>query len=187
LFGLNAATGVPVTTIRPPFVHGPRQPFYREQFFWDRLHDGRPIILPDGGTAPLQWVFVADVAECCARALERPAAIGEAFNIAHEGTLTQRGWVELLGRVAGIVPQFVDMSRAAIHAAGGHPFMHNLYFGEFIDIPPHTTVIDKAPRLLGVAPTPIEEAFAAGYAWYRSQPRRTIDYSFEDKLLAGRR
>ena len=49
LFRLHAESGVPVTTFRPPFVHGPRQPFYREAFFWDRLLDGRPIVLPDGG------------------------------------------------------------------------------------------------------------------------------------------
>ena len=39
LFRLHAETGLPVTTFRPPLVHGPRQPFYREQFFWDRLRD----------------------------------------------------------------------------------------------------------------------------------------------------
>jgi nucleoside-diphosphate-sugar epimerase len=187
LFRLHAGAGLPVTTFRPPFVHGPRQPFYREQFFWDRLHDGRPIILPDGGIAPLQWVAVDDLAECCVRALETPAAAGEAFNMAHLEPLTQRTWVEMLGRVAGITPQFVSIPRADLQAAGGHPFLRNLYFGEFIDIPPHISVIEKALRVLGVSPQPAEQAFAAGYEWYRSQPRRPIDYSFEDTVLAGRR
>src|SRR4051812_35090644 len=67
LFQLHASSGFPVTTFRPPFVHGPRQPFYREAFFWDRLRSGRPIILPDGGDAPMQWVFVSDLAEACVR------------------------------------------------------------------------------------------------------------------------
>lgn len=79
LFGLHAETGFPVTTFRPPFVHGPRPPFYREQFFWDRLRDGRPIILPDGGDAPMPWVFVSDLAEASVRAIEVPEAAGEAF------------------------------------------------------------------------------------------------------------
>jgi nucleoside-diphosphate-sugar epimerase len=48
LFALSAERGLPVTTFRPQFVHGPNQPFYREQFFWDRLVAGRPVILPDG-------------------------------------------------------------------------------------------------------------------------------------------
>ena len=43
LFRMHDTSGFPVVTFRPPYVHGPRQPFYREQYFWDRLRDGRPI------------------------------------------------------------------------------------------------------------------------------------------------
>jgi nucleoside-diphosphate-sugar epimerase len=185
LFRLHAEGGPPVTTFRPPFVHGPRQPFYREAFFWDRLADGRPIVLPDGGEAPIQWVFVRDLAEACARAIEIPEAAGEAFNVAHTERLTQRSFVEMLARIAGVRLNVVSMPRAAIHAAGGHPFAGNLYFGEFLDIPVHTSVIEKAPRVLGITPTGLEAAFAESYAWYKAQPRRPIDYAFEDRLLAG--
>ena len=137
LFRLHADSGFPVTTFRPPFVHGPRQPFYREQFFWDRLRDGRPIILPDGGDAPMQWVFVSDLAEACVRAIEVPEAAGEAFNVAHVEALTQRSFVEALARVAGVARRS-RRSRATIQAAGGNPFMGNLYFGEYLDLPPYT-------------------------------------------------
>jgi 2'-hydroxyisoflavone reductase len=187
LFRLHAGTGFPVTTFRPPFVHGPRQPFYREQFFWDRLRDGRPIILPDEGDAPMQWVFVSDLAEACVRAIEVPEAAGQAFNIAHVEPLTERRFVEALARVAGMpAPTFAPIPRATIQAAGGHPFVGNLYFGEFLDIPPHTSVVDKAPRMLGITPTGLEAAFATGFAWYEAQPRRQVDYTFEDRLLAFR-
>jgi 2'-hydroxyisoflavone reductase len=184
LFRMHADSGFPVTTFRPPFVHGPRQPFYREQFFWDRLRDGRPIILPDDGEAPIQWVFVSDLAEACVRAIEVPEAAGEAFNIAHVEPLTQRTFVEALARTAGVLATFAPMPRAAIHAAGGHPFRGNLYFGEFLDIPAHTSVIGKASRVLAATPTSLEAALAASFAWYRAQPRRQIDYAFEDRLLA---
>jgi nucleoside-diphosphate-sugar epimerase len=182
---MHAATGFPVTTFRPPFVHGPRQPLEREQFFWDRLRDGRPIVLPDDGTAPMQWVFVSDLAEACVRAIEVPEAAGQAFNLAHPERLTQRGYVETLARVAGITPTFAPIPRAAIHAAGGHPVMGNLYFGQFLDIPPHTSVIEKAPRMLGVTPAGFEAALGTSFAWYEAQPRRQVDYLFEDRLLAG--
>ena len=184
LFRLHAETGLPVTTFRPPFVHGPRQPFYREQFFWDRLLDGRPVILPDGGDAPMQWVFVSDLANACIRALDAPAAAGEAFNIGHTEPLTQRTFVEALARVAGVAPRFVSVPRSRIEAAGGQLLGGNLYFGEFLDLPPHTTVIEKAPRILGVRPSALDTALASSYAWYRAQPRRPVDYSFEDTLLA---
>jgi nucleoside-diphosphate-sugar epimerase len=185
LLRLHAQAGLPVTTFRPPFVHGPRQPFYREQFFWDRLRDGRPIILPDDGAALIQWVFVADLAEACVRALEVPEAAGEAFNLAHTERLTQRSFIEALARVAGVTATFAPIPRATIHAAGGRPFMANLYFGEFLDLPVHTSALGKAERMLDVAPSRFEDALAAGFAWYLSQPPRPADYTFEDRLLTA--
>lgn len=186
LFALHEQSQFPVVTFRPPFVHGPRQPFYREQFFWDRLRDGRPIVLPDGGEAPMQWVYAPDLAEACIRAVDVPEAAGEAFNFAHVEPLTQRTFVEALARVAGVTPRLVAVSREEILAAGGNVFMGNLYFGEVLDIPPHTEIVEKAPRMLGVQPTPLMEALRASFAWYASQPRRPVDYSFEDRLVGPR-
>jgi 2'-hydroxyisoflavone reductase len=184
LFAMHRDTGFPVTTIRPPFAHGPRQPFYREQFFWDRMLDGRPIILPDGGDAPMQWVYVSDVAEACVRAIEVPEAAGEAFNVGHVEATTQRSFVEALARAARAEPTLVPVPRSAIQAAGGQVMGENLYFGEVLDMQPLTSVVDKAARVLGLVPTPLDEALAAGFAWYRGQPRRPVDYTFEDRLLA---
>lgn len=183
LFRLAGGEGLSVATFRPPFVHGPRQPFYREQFFWDRLLDGRPIILPDGGGTLMHWAFVDDVAEACVRALEVPEAAGEAFNIGHVAPVTQRELVEALARTAGVEPRLVPVSRERILREGGNAFAGNLYFGEYLDLPPMTEVVEKAPRILGVTPTPFEEALRRGFAWYRAQPRRPVDYSFEDRLL----
>jgi nucleoside-diphosphate-sugar epimerase len=186
LFQMHAASGFPVTTLRPPFVHGPRQPFYREQFFWDRLLDGRAIILPDDGSSPMQWAYSVDVAEAAVRAMEVPEAAGEAFNVGHVETLTQRSFVEALARVAGVEPELVGVPREQIHAAGGVLIGANLYFGEFLDPPAIIEVIEKAPRLLGTAPTQLDEALRASFAWYRTQPRRLVDYTFEDQLLSDR-
>jgi 2'-hydroxyisoflavone reductase len=183
LFGLHAKSGFPVSTIRPVFVHGPRQPFYREQFFWDRLLDGRPIVLPDGGLTAMQWVFVADVAEACVRAMARPAAVGQAFNLGHVEPMTQRSFVEALARVAGREPELVSVPRATIATAGGQLAGGNLYFGEFLDLPPHTVNVDKAHQLLGIDPTPLDAALRLGFEWYATQPRRPSDYALEDRLL----
>jgi len=184
LFRMHRESGFPVVTFRPPFVHGPGQPFYRAAFFWDRLLDGRPIVLPDGGDAPMQWAFVDDVAEACVRATEVPEAAGQAFNVGHVETTTQRTFVEALARVAGVEPRFVPVPRARIHAAGGQLVGPSLYFGEYLDLPPLSSVIEKAPRVLGLDPTPLAEALRASFAWYRTQPRRAPDYAFEDGLIA---
>lgn len=184
LFRMHAESGFPVSTFRPPFVHGPRQPMYREPFFCDRLLDGRPIVLPDGGDAPMQWAYVSDVADACVRAVEVPEAAGEAFNMAHVEPMTQRSFVEMLAIVAGVEPRLVAVPRARIQAAGGALLGANLYFGEYLDLPPHTEVVEKVTRLLGVTPTPLDVALRTGFDWYRTQPRRRVDYGFEDRLLA---
>jgi nucleoside-diphosphate-sugar epimerase len=136
LFRLHAEAGLPAVTIRPPFVYGPRQPFYREQFFWDRLRDGRPIVLPDGGDTLMQWAFVDDVAEACVRALEVPEAAGEAFNVGHPDPITQRAFVEALARVAGVEAVLMPVPRGDIVASGGQLTGENLYFGEYLDSRP---------------------------------------------------
>jgi 2'-hydroxyisoflavone reductase len=184
LFRMHRESGFPAVTFRPPFVYGPRQPFYREQFFWDRMLDRRPIVLPDGGAAPMQWVFVSDLAAACVRALDAADAAGEAFNLAHRERLTQRTYVETLGRIAGVSPTLVPVPRAAIHAAGGQLIGENVYFGDYLDIGGYTSVVEKAPRLLGAAVTPLETGLETAFAWYRTQPRRVVDYAFENRLLA---
>jgi len=183
LFRMHRDSGFPVVTFRPPFVHGPRQLLYREQFFWDRLIDGRPIVLPDGGETRMQWVFTNDIAKACVRAIEVPEAAGQAFNMAHVEPLTQRTFVEALARLAGVSPQFVSVPRPVIAAAGGQLVGDSMYFGEYLDLPPRTSVIEKAPRVLGVTPTPLDDALRESFAWYQTQPRRRGSYEFEDRLL----
>lgn len=185
LFRMHVESAFPVVTVRPPFVYGPRQPFYREQFFWDRLGDGRPIIVPDDGSTLMQWVYVDDVAEACIRAIEVPEAAGHAFNVAHP-PITQRAFVEALARVAGVEPRLVTVPRTDLLEAGGHVFVGNLYFGEYLDLPPITQVVEKVTEMLGIAPIAFEEGLRRTYEWYVAQPRRPVDYAFEDRVLAGR-
>ncbi len=100
LFRLHQRMGFPVVTLRPPFIYGPGNPFYREAFFWDRLRDKRPIILPGDGRRLMQFVYVKDLVGACLRAMEEPAAVGHAFNIANLRPITQTEAVEALAAAA---------------------------------------------------------------------------------------
>lgn len=59
-------------------------------------------------------------------------------------------------------------------------------FGEYLDLPPMTQVVAKVTRGLGVAPLAFEDGLRRSSEWYQAQPRRPVDYAFEDRLLAGR-
>lgn len=188
LFRLHQRHGTPVTTLRPPYVYGPGNPVYREQFFWDRLRDKRPIILPGDGRRLMQFTFVRDLVWACQRVLEVPAAVGHAFNIANPRALTQAEAVEAFCAAAGKSTSIIRVPRERILRAGGHPAGPQLYFGTHFDLPPITTVISKAQRVLTLKPTPLADGFKETYKHYlRHGARKNLDYSFEDRLLAKER
>src|SRR6202020_1014025 len=89
LFRMYHESRFPVVTMRPPFVYGPENPFYREAFFWDRLKLDRPIIIPGDGNRLMQSVHVNDLADACFYALDKHTAPGRAFNVGDEKALTQ--------------------------------------------------------------------------------------------------
>ncbi|HVN06859.1 MAG TPA: SDR family oxidoreductase [Bryobacteraceae bacterium] len=187
LFRLHARHGLPVVTFRPPFVYGPGNPFYREAFFWDRMRLGRPIVIPGDGHRLMQFVYVRDLVRALVRAMETPNAIGEAFNIGDSRPLTQTEVVQALAAAAGKSAQMVRVPREAILHAGGNPMGDPAYFGVYFDLPPITEKIGKAARILGVRPTPFEEALKETWRWYlRNRNGRwpQPDFAFEDRLMA---
>ncbi|HMJ63384.1 MAG TPA: NAD-dependent epimerase/dehydratase family protein, partial [Bryobacteraceae bacterium] len=80
LFRLHQRTGFPITTLRPPFVYGAGNPFYREAFFWDRFRAGRQVIVPSEGHRLMQFIYVKDLVELALRAMELRSTVGHAFN-----------------------------------------------------------------------------------------------------------
>lgn len=184
LFRLHQRHGTPVVTIRPPFVYGPGNPFYREQFFWDRIRDKRPVILPGDGRRLMQFVYVKDLAQACVKVMEAPGVAGHAFNIACPRPFTQAEVVEAIAAAAGKTIETVRMPREKIMRMGGHPIGPKLYFGAYFDIPPITMIIAKAQRVLGFKPTSFADGLKETYRWYtRNHRRAEADYSFEDTLL----
>src|SRR3984957_10270363 len=98
LFRLHQRVGLPVVTLRPPFIYGPENPMYREAFFWDRLRAGRSIILPGDGRRLMQFTYVKDLVRAALKAMDEPNAIGHAFNIANARPLSQTEVVEALAQ-----------------------------------------------------------------------------------------
>jgi nucleoside-diphosphate-sugar epimerase len=184
LFRMHQRSNFPVVTLRPPFVYGPGNPYYREAFFWDRMRDDRPIILPGDGRRLMQFVHVKDLVAACVRSIEEPAAVGHAFNVGNPRPVTQMELVQALAHVAGKNPSIVRIPRQQILQSGGHPMGPNLYFGMYFDLPPITQVITKAQRVLKFKPVDFHEGLKETYRWYlRHHEKNTSNYAFEDKLI----
>ncbi len=184
LFRLHQRNKFPIVTVRPPYLYGPGNPYYREAFFWDRIRDHRRIIIPGDGRRLMQFVHVKDVVTACIRAAEEPHAIGHAFNVANPRPITQVELVEALAQAAGKPVEMVRIPRTQLLQAGGHPMGPKLYFGVYYDMPPITQVINKAQRILDLHPTDFMTGLKETYKWYlKHHEKNTSNYEFEDKLL----
>ncbi len=185
LFRMHAQSGFPVVTFRPPFVYGGANPFYREQFFWDRLRAGRPIIIPGDGYRLMQFVYVTDLVHALVKAMSEPKAVGEAFNIGDPKPVAQAELVERLAKAANLEATLVRVPRDIIVQAGGNAMEEPYYFGEYFDLPPITEYIGKVTRVLKMKLTPFDVGLKETYRWYtRNHKPRTAGFEFDDKVLA---
>jgi len=186
LFRLHQRIGLPVVTLRPPYIYGPGNPYYREAYFWDRLRANRAIILPGDGRRLMQFVYVKDLVGACLKSMEEPNAIGHAFNIANARPLSQMEAVEAFAKACKKPVKFVRIPRDYILRVGGHPMGPKFYFGFYLDMPPITQVTAKAQRVLKFKPVDFATGLKESYRWYlRHNAFPKPDYSFEDALLAN--
>ncbi len=186
LFRLHQRMGLPVVTLRPPFIYGPGNPIYREAFFWDRMRASRTIIVPGDGRRLMQFVYVKDVVRAAMTALVEPNAVGHAFNIANARPISQTELVEALAKICRKPPSYVRIPRQYLLRKGGHPMGPKMYYGMYLDMPPITQVTAKAQRVLKFKPTDFITGLKETYKWYLRHPTSPKpDYRFEDSLLAG--
>src|ERR1700690_3013183 len=184
LFRLHQRMGLPIVTIRPPFIYGPGNPYYREAFFWDRMRDSRPVILPGDGRRLMQFIYIKDLVTSCLAVMEEPNAMGHAFNIANPRAITQAEAVQAFADAAGKKPPVVRVPRERVYHLGGHPMGPRLYFGFYFDVPPITLIVTKAQRVIAFKPTDLLAGLKETYRWYlRHHDRKEIDYAFEDRLM----
>jgi nucleoside-diphosphate-sugar epimerase len=95
-----AATHVRSTRVRIPVVHGERDPERRLARYLDRLLEGEPVIVPDGGDRPLRHVYCTDVAQAITSMLGDRRVVGHALNFAQDETPTL---MELLSKLRALV------------------------------------------------------------------------------------
>jgi 2'-hydroxyisoflavone reductase len=186
LFRMNQRSGFPVVTLRPPFVYGPGNPFYREAFFWDRFRLGRPVILPSEGHRLMQFVYVKDLVDVAIKVLEQRNTIGHAFNVANARGITQHELLLELARIANAKdPRLISVPREFIHRLGGQVMGdEKLYFGQYYDVPAITLIITKAQRMLSFKPAEFTTGLKETYkAYIKDRVSPAASFEFEDSIV----
>jgi UDP-glucuronate decarboxylase len=153
-FSYHKEHGLPAVSVRPFNIYGPRQVGEGavHQFIVRALR-GEPLSIHNDGSQIRAWCYVDDIVDGILLALEKPEAIGNAFNIGNpRSTLT----------IYNLAREVVRLSSSASRiefVKWPHP-----------DIELRIPNIDKARELLGFNPrVDLEEGLLRTIYWYRQK------------------
>jgi nucleoside-diphosphate-sugar epimerase len=130
-----------------------------------RILEGRPCVLPDGGSNVFNHVYVDDLVEMLVRLSTAHLPPGDALNAADRVFTSLREYVSLFADVLGRKPELADVPRSAIAAAG---LDDRSFF--FADTNSHVLDNRKAERTLDLRFKTPEEWIPPTATWCREQP-----------------
>lgn len=134
LFALRATHGLRAIALRLPIVQGDGDGSLRLWSWIERLRDGGPIVVPDGGVRPLRHVWAGDVARAIAWLASHGDPQRAAYNLAQPDILPFHDWIRRLSKLLGVSPVYVDAPWDELLAAGMHP--RNMpYAGGWASVP----------------------------------------------------
>ena len=118
LLALRGTHGMRALALRLPIVQGAGDGSLRLWAWLERMLDGGPILLPDGGERPIRHVWAGDVARAVVWLAEHDAPRQAFYNLAQPDTLPLRDFLERVARAANLNPTFVNVSWDELLAAG---------------------------------------------------------------------
>jgi len=148
--------GVPVVTVRPFNIYGPRQVGEGAiHAFITRALRNEDLLVHGTGEQLRSWCYVGDIVDALMLCLGNPAAAGHCFNLGNpRATLTVHALAQSVVRVCESSSRLVLVPRP------------------YADVELRVPNIDKARRVLGFEPrVDIEEGLRRTAAWYRERGR----------------
>ena len=178
--------GVPVTVLRPGFIYGPRDRNVLPRLI-ERLKAGTVVYIA-GGRYALNTTFVGNLVDAILIAAERPAAVGEVFNITDGEFVSKRKFFESVADGVGLprpkrnIPLFLAKVLARVLERGARrrnsPTAPKLtqavvkFAGLNLDYG-----IGKARTVLGYAPaTGFDEGMRQAVASVKSETKEVIGH-----------
>ena len=161
--------GLEAVVLRLPVIWGEGDGSLRTWAYLERMLDGGPILLPDGGAQPVRFLWVEDVAPAILRVLERWPLAAHVYHLAQPDIVPLRDVLERLAKAADRRPEFVSVTAETLAAAGiGHGPQGLPFFG------PWVSVLDPglAVRDWGFEATPLDGYLGAVVRAHLERPPR---------------
>ncbi|MHB1021965.1 MAG: NAD-dependent epimerase/dehydratase family protein, partial [Acidobacteriaceae bacterium] len=174
-----AQSGFPLTVLRLPGVNSERDYYDRIFSYVARLQDGGPILVPENPHLALRHVYGADVVDAILRVSVNPNAMGRAYNISQEETVTIEEFLTLLAEIADRTLRIVRLPREKLERAGLLP-----YCSPFSSTWMSTLDNARSKAELGLRYTPLREYVARLVRYFETMPpRHPVGFAQREKEL----
>lgn len=118
LLALREVRGLGSVALRLPIVQGEADGSLRLWAYLERMLDGGPLVLPDGGRQSIRFVYAGDLAPVLVRLADPSLTPAMAYNLAQPEVVPLRAFLDRVARAAGIAPRFVEASWDRCREAG---------------------------------------------------------------------
>ncbi|BBN14397.1 hypothetical protein MPTK1_6g11330 [Marchantia polymorpha subsp. ruderalis] len=168
-------------SFRPQYMTGSGNNKDCEEWFFDRIVRGRPILVPQPGLQLSNVAHVSDLSSMLTLAVQKPeAANGQIFNAVSDRAVTLAGFARICAKAAGKEVEIItyDPKAAGVDAKKAFPFRTVHFYAE-----PRA-----AKELLGwTSKTNLPEDLKERYAEYIKigRDKKDIKFELDDKILAA--
>jgi nucleoside-diphosphate-sugar epimerase len=174
--------GFPVTVVRPSHTYDRTQiPYDTGWTMIDRMRRGKEVVVHGDGTSLWTLTHSDDFAKGFVGLMGHPQAIGDAFHITSDESLTWNQIHEILGAAAGAEPRIVHVPSDAILVAD------DTWGRSLLGDKAHSVIFDNA-KIRSVVPdyvatTPFSRGAREIIAWHDEDPsRRRVDTRIDELM-----
>jgi nucleoside-diphosphate-sugar epimerase len=176
---LLQSKGVAWTSIRPVYIYGPLNYNPVEEWFFQRLKEGRPIPVPNSGMQITQLGHVKDLARAFVKVLKNEKAYNQIYNISGAKYVTFDGIAKACAKAGGFPePQLVHYNPKDFDFGKKKAFpLRDQHF---------FTSVEKAEKELDFTPEfGLVEGLTDSYNldFGRGTFRKAADFSTDDMIL----
>lgn len=150
---------LPWTIIRPPIVLGPHDPTLRGWYYFQRILDGGPLLVPCCGERSFRIVYSEDLAAGYLLAIDAPGAAGRTYNLAQQEIVRLSDVLTAAAAGLDTDVELVEMSRDELRRAG--------VVGPYDRMSNFIPDVTRAVTELGYRSSPFDEWVGQTARWYR--------------------
>ncbi|MBP3617309.1 MAG: NAD-dependent epimerase/dehydratase family protein [Lachnospiraceae bacterium] len=159
--------------LRPPYIYGEYNYAQRESLIFRQLMEGKPVVIP-ASNPKLQFIDTEDLAAITDCLLQTDTGKVAVFNVGNRDAVTSREWVETCAKVAGKVPEIMEIDYAELGRTvrDFYPFFD---YDNVLEVSKINGIISRE--------TDFEEGLKKSFAWFLENRDSIVFKANVDKNL----